>query len=147
MTVLSLGAALALAATCQNVVDPQMIVGIAQYESGLNPGAISKNQDGSRDFGLMQINERNLAWLGLSAEMAMDPCQSIAAAGRLLASYSRYNTGTPAAGFSNSYVANVISSVRKVKAAMANPGRSTSAPIRFAPLDDEPADATDIYGD
>lgn len=118
MAALTIAAAMILAATCQNVVDPHTIVGIAKRESGLDPAAVSApNRDGSRDYGLMQINDRNFAWLGLTANGALDPCRSIAAAARLLASLSRYNTGNPTTGFANGYVSSVTHAIRAVKAA------------------------------
>lgn len=78
------------------------------------------------DLGLGQINVRNLPWLGLSIEDAFDPCRNLEAAGRVLAlgyrrgvaeagpgqralriAFSVYNTGHPAHGFANGYVARV----------------------------------------
>ncbi|PIV87852.1 MAG: hypothetical protein COW48_09240 [Hydrogenophilales bacterium CG17_big_fil_post_rev_8_21_14_2_50_63_12] len=37
-------------------VSPQLLYAIARTESGLNPQAIGRNRNGSRDIGLMQIN-------------------------------------------------------------------------------------------
>ncbi len=145
MTALTLSAALMLASTCQNVLDPQVIVGIAQHESGLNPGAVNTNKDGSRDLGLMQISEKNFAWLGLTAETAMDPCQSIAAAAKLMASYSRYNTGNSTSGVTNGYVANVTNSVRAVKGmtVAASPTPQPRPPPLRHGIFDQPADDQD----
>lgn len=105
MSALSLAVVLQLAYTCQSAVSPGTIARIAQVESGFNPTAVHQNTDGSRDRGLMQINERNDAWLGLHDPF--DPCQSIHAAGRLLASFSRYNTGSPTKGVANGYATRV----------------------------------------
>ena len=77
----------------------------------------------SVDLGLMQVNSRNLASLGLTIEQVMDPCTNIRAgatiltanyvraaqqmgAGQpaLLAALSAYNTGDFARGFANGYV-------------------------------------------
>lgn len=48
-------------------VDPLLLRAIARVESGMKPGAIGKNMSGkkllSRDFGLMQINERHIPQL------------------------------------------------------------------------------------
>jgi soluble lytic murein transglycosylase-like protein len=48
-------------------VDPLLLRAIARVESGMKPGAIGKNMAGkkllSRDFGLMQINERQIPQL------------------------------------------------------------------------------------
>jgi type IV secretion system protein VirB1 len=98
-------AVISLAIVCAPGLDPVMIAGIARHESGLDPLRLSQpNPNGSRDYGLMHINERNFRWLGLTEQTALDPCQSIAAAAHLLTSYSRYNTGSPTAGLRNGYV-------------------------------------------
>jgi type IV secretion system protein VirB1 len=96
MTVLTVAAVLALAGSCQSAVAPTTILKLAQHESRLDPRAVNRNQDGTLDKGLMQINERNFLFLALTDPF--DPCQSIAAAARLLASFSRYNTGSPTKG-------------------------------------------------
>lgn len=100
-TLLTAAAVLALAAQCQRTYAPKTILAYAQGES-LVPGglldasAISKpNRDGSRDYGLMQINSGNFAWLGLTPATAMDPCRSIAAAETVLRTASGYNSGSP----------------------------------------------------
>lgn len=100
---------LALADRCAPGVAPGTLLPIAYVESRLNPAAVNINKDGSRDIGLMQINERNFGWLGLTHQTALDPCESIRAASNLLKSYSRYNTGNPEKGFVNGYVNRVIS--------------------------------------
>ena len=93
---LTVAAVLGLAATCQSVVSPQTILKIASHEFGLYPDRIHMNSDGSFDAGIMQINSKNWSWLGLqSMADALDPCKSIAAGAALLASYSRYNSGSP----------------------------------------------------
>lgn len=126
MSALPLATVLALAASCQSVVAPSTIAGIAQHESDLDPRAVNHNADGSTDLGLMQVNSKNLAWLGLTNPF--DPCQSIAAAARLLANFSRYNTGSPTAG---------LSYALKVKAAIgavsATPGATPSVPASRSP--------------
>ena len=58
----------------------------------------------------MQINSRNFEWLGLSLQDAFDPCASVRAGATVLTQLSRYNTGSPRAGFSNGYVARVLAS-------------------------------------
>ena len=88
----------------------------------------------SVDLGLMQVNSANLAPLGLSLADAFDPCRSLAAGARLLAegyaaarangeadpqhalrtALSRYNTGDPARGFANGYVAKVQAAAEQV---------------------------------
>ena len=72
----------------------------------------------------MQINRGNFAWLGLTVDAAFDPCRSIAAGAAVLTQISRYNTGSPTAGFRNGYVARVLAADQKVK------GEAETAPAR-----------------
>ena len=119
-------AVISLAIACAPGLDPTMIVGISKHESGLDPMRISPpNPNGSRDYGLMQINDRNFRWLGLTEQTALDPCQSIAAAARLLMSFSRYNTGSPTSGLRNGYVEAVLAQTDRIK-------RQTAAPVAEA---------------
>lgn len=77
------------------------------------------------DAGIAQINVRNFAWLGLTAETVFDPCINLQAAQRvLLDCYERapsrdeqtrirqmlscYNTGNHRDGFRNGYVSGVV---------------------------------------
>ncbi|APA90303.2 lytic transglycosylase domain-containing protein (plasmid) [Paraburkholderia sprentiae WSM5005] len=79
------------------------------------------------DMGLTQLNNRNLAGLGLSVEQALDPCTNLWAGSTilsnfyanaskqyrdqqsaLLAAISAYNTGDFERGFNNGYVKTVI---------------------------------------
>lgn len=109
MTALTEAAFLALALQCAPGVAPSTLLALAKQESGLNTEAINRsNRNGTADYGLMQINSANFSWLGLTPETALDPCQSLRAARDLLQSYSRYNTGSPTAGFANGYVQNVL---------------------------------------
>lgn len=98
MTILAAATVLALAGSCQNIVAPVTIQKVAYHESGFNTAAMNKNRDGSFDVGLMQINTRNFSWLGLTMASAQDPCTSIAAGAAVLATFSRYNTGSPTRG-------------------------------------------------
>ena len=135
MTALSVGAALALAAACQNVVAPITMVGIARHESGLEQFAIHDNEDNrtyapatkseaarlahqlmgaghrSLDLGLTQINTANNSWLGLTTETALDPCKNIAAGAQVLTAYSLYNTGSETKGIANGYALKVNAAV------------------------------------
>ncbi len=69
-------------------VSPELLYAIARTESGLNPQAIGRNRNGSRDIGLMQINS---AWLpalaahGISERDLFDPCTSIQVGAWILA--------------------------------------------------------------
>lgn len=62
-------------------VEVRLLKSIAQVESGMNPSVVGKNNNGSRDFGLMQINSTHLNWLskhGISESMLLkDPCVSV----------------------------------------------------------------------
>ena len=83
-TLLTAAVVLGLAGQCQHSFPPEMILAIARNESmvapdQLNPAAVNINHDGSRDLGLMQINTKNLGWLGLTETAVMDPCISIGA--------------------------------------------------------------------
>jgi hypothetical protein len=80
---------------CTNPDYSHLIVSIAQQESGLNPAIVRQNRNGTRDFGLMQVNESNFGLLHLTPATALDPCQSIRAAGDLITILSRYNSGSP----------------------------------------------------
>lgn len=143
MTALAITAALAIASHCAPAVDPQMLVGIARQESGLETMTLHDNVSGrvlhgagvidaarrliaaghSVDLGAWQINSRNLALLGLGIADAFEPCKSAAAAARLVELFSRYNTGSPSRGIANGYAPAVVASIRAVKAA------STALPL------------------
>jgi soluble lytic murein transglycosylase-like protein len=110
-----------LASTCQSSIDPRILVGIARHESGLVTDVVHLNRDGSRDYGLMQINERNFGLLGLTPGTALDPCRSIAAAARLLTLFSRYNTGSSSRGIENGYALAVAAAIPSSRSAPAAP--------------------------
>ena len=128
MSVLTIQAALALSLQCAPSVDPHMIVAIGQHESGLDPLTIHDNTTGlvlhgegvantarqliaaghSVDLGMMQINSMNLGLLGLSVSDAFTACRSVEAAAKLLALFSRYNTGSLQRGIANGYATKVL---------------------------------------
>ena len=70
-------------------IDPYLLFSIAQVESGLNPYAIGRNDDGSRDVGLMQINSSHfpeLARKGIDEyRLLTQPCTSIMVGASILA--------------------------------------------------------------
>ena len=131
MSALTIQAALALSLQCAPSVDPHMIVAIGQHESGLDPLTIHDNTTGlvlhgegaastarqliaaghSVDLGLMQINSMNLGLLGLSVSDAFTACRSVEAAAKLLALFSRYNTGSPQRGIANGYATKVMAAM------------------------------------
>ena len=136
---------------CAPEVGPTTIAAIIRTESQGNPLAIGLNGENrlarqprdlaeavrwarwfvargySVDIGLMQINAKNLARLGISIERAFDPCVNIRAGSLVLrefyqkarnahggtemalhAALSAYNTGSLTKGFSNGYVKKVV---------------------------------------
>jgi hypothetical protein len=135
MTALTIQAALSIALACAPSVDPRMIVAIGQRESGLDPLTIHDNTTGkvqhgdgavlaasqliaaghSVDVGLMQINSQNLSLLGLGLHDAFEACQSIEAAAKLLALFSKYNTGSPTSGIANGYATRVMAAMDEVR--------------------------------
>lgn len=171
MTTLTTAAVLSLVMQCSPGLDPKLLTGFAQQESGYDPLALHINQmppgwlqpransaadaaqiaarfisDGrSVDLGMMQINSKNLGLLGLGLAEAFDPCRSIAAAGKLIALMSRYNTGSPTAGVQNGYASSVTGRIHALKVAAEAPDRIPQAsPPHPAPpeevvLDDRPA--------
>lgn len=133
---------------CAPNVAPITLQAIVQVESGGNPMALNINgvrvqppsprnaseaaqvaksyitRGYSVDIGLMQVNSRNLAALGITVEQVLDPCTNIRAAATILtadyaqaartrgdgqsalqAALSDYNTGDFYRGFANGYVA------------------------------------------
>lgn len=68
------------------LADADFLHALAWEESGLQPAVVSKpNTNGTRDYGLMQINESNFGRLGLTPQTALDPATSVRAAAKLLA--------------------------------------------------------------
>lgn len=145
---LSEAALAALIATCAPSVHLTTMAAVVRVESSGDPFALNVNKarrqpppassaaEAARvarwyiskgysvDLGLGQVNNRNLGWLGLSIEEALDPCTNLAAGARILtdayrrvsqgqpdaqaalkAALSAYNTGSPVKGFLNGYVA------------------------------------------
>jgi len=61
-------------------VSSALLYAIARTESGLNPHAIGRNRNGSRDIGLMQINSTwlpKLATHGIHERDLFEPCTNI----------------------------------------------------------------------
>lgn len=90
-------------------VSPNLLRAIARQESNFKPLAVNVNTNGTRDVGLMQINEKMAAALDVDPKALLNPHTSIETAARLLNrmraelgnrySYpniiSSYNVGTP----------------------------------------------------
>lgn len=93
-------------------VSPSLLKAIARHESGFNPKAISgTNKNGTRDYGLMQINERTARAFGVSdVTSLLDPTVNAHLGARLLSALpgelgaisstqtviAAYNAGSPA---------------------------------------------------
>ncbi|OPY69951.1 MAG: murein transglycosylase C [Syntrophorhabdaceae bacterium PtaU1.Bin034] len=59
-------------------VSPQLLWAIAQTESEFNPTAVSHNENGSVDYGLMQVNSYWYGKLGHERWMRLgDPCYNV----------------------------------------------------------------------
>ena len=106
-------------------VNPKLLYAIAVVESGLNPRAVNVNKDGSKDFGMFQINQWNLRKLGFTKKTAFDPCKSAYIAGYVLKqcvnrygytwkAIDCYNKGGRAKGLSR-YVRKVLEVYRRLK--------------------------------
>ncbi len=163
--ILELAAFLGLAATCAPGVAPETLAAVARAESGFDTLAINVNGPGggrvrpasageavararalmaagrSVDLGLMQVNSRNLDWLGLSIEDAFDPCRSVAAGARVLTAFSGYNTGSPRRGFANGYVARVLAADAANDGAPARPAPAPPAGVPAPP----PPESWDVW--
>lgn len=92
-----------LVAGCGLVLPPGITVdrvrAYAQVESRLNPAAVSPpNRNGSRDYGLMQVNQIHFGRFGVDARTVMEPCINLRIGVTILAEADRaaacaYNTG------------------------------------------------------
>lgn len=133
-----------LAAQCAPQIASETLLAVAKTESAFDPLAIHDNTDKrsyepqdtaeaisiarrlfdarhSFDAGLMQINSRNFAILGVTLESAFDPCKSLNAAATLLSAFSRYNTGSPSRGYKNGYVRRVMTAAAEQNSPGAQP--------------------------
>lgn len=121
-------------------VNSALLHAIAHTESGLNPQAISRNRNGSRDIGLMQINSSWLPILashGIAERDLFDPCTNIQVGAWILAqnfqrlgsnwnAVGAYNARSPA--LKRAYAWKVY---RNLQAAITNYNESTTldAPV------------------
>jgi soluble lytic murein transglycosylase-like protein len=84
-------------AAIRHQVNPHLLLAIAEVESGLRPGAIGRNTNGSIDIGLMQINSLWLPELqrhGIAARDLLDPCVSVHVGAWVLAQKMRRHGNT-----------------------------------------------------
>jgi type IV secretion system protein VirB1 len=170
MSALALAAVLSLAGQCAPGLDANLIAGIARHESGFNPVILHDNttsrsytpatvpeavalaatlihvQGHSVDLGLMQINSRNLDYLGLREADAFDACHSITAAATLFRAISYYNTGSPTRGFVNGYTPSTIASIQQVKATLGTTSISEIAPTSQSAPPSCAAPSWDVWG-
>ena len=122
-------------------VSPELLYAIARTESGLDPQAIGRNHNGSRDIGLMQINSVWLARLsahGIAERDLFDPCTSIHVGAWILAGNVRrlgytweavgaYNAARPS--LRRAYAKRVYRQVAAARAPL-QPGPPTGASAR-----------------
>jgi type IV secretion system protein VirB1 len=181
--ILSLAVFAQLAASCAPMVHVDTLAAIARTESGFHSGAINDSavkrsylartkeeaialatelvsvKNRMVDLGLMQVNSKNLAALGMTVADAFDPCKNINAGARvllaaftppaarqdaqpaLLKAISRYNTGDPGRGFTNGYVSKVIASAEKVVPAIRLGNATQKVQEKAGPLPPMPAPA------
>lgn len=93
------------------LIPPLLLTAIARVESGFRADAVSPpNRNGTRDLGLMQINEATARAMGREHARLLEPDYSIETAARLLVALRRelgdlwstwtwiaaYNAGSPA---------------------------------------------------
>lgn len=87
------------ALSLQPGITPDRLAAYATVESGRNTEVISRpNTDGSRDYGLMQINSQWFGKFGVNAATIMEPCTNLRIGAIILADADRqaaciYNTG------------------------------------------------------
>ncbi|RMH00507.1 MAG: lytic transglycosylase [Aquificota bacterium] len=107
-------------------VDPYLLVAIAKVESNFNPRAVNTNKNGTRDYGIMQINSYWVERYKLPLEWVFEPCYNIHMGAmvlkRCMYAYPQslalavdcYNKGAKAKGH-GAYVEKVYKSYRKIK--------------------------------
>lgn len=98
-------------------IETRLLQSIAQVESGMNPKALGKNNNGTKDYGLMQINSSHLKHLkdrGISASMLrQDPCISILVGAFILKDMVKiYGYGWEAVGAYNAGLSKYRGSMR-----------------------------------
>lgn len=65
-------------------VPSSLLRAIARIESSFNPGAVGQNRNGTRDYGVMQINERTFERFKVPSDKWLDPQTGIDTAARYL---------------------------------------------------------------
>ena len=71
-------------------LDYSIVLALIWRESGFNPHAIGYNSNGTRDHGIMQINDVNINWLSreLGLNNLMDPKENITAGTEMLSRFT-----------------------------------------------------------
>ncbi|EIH5967923.1 protein IpgF [Shigella flexneri] len=87
-------------------IPSSLLKAIAEKESGFNKSAVNVNNNGSKDYGIMQINDfhsKRLREMGYSEEMLIShPCLSVHYAAKLLNEFMMmYGRGWEAVGAYN----------------------------------------------
>jgi soluble lytic murein transglycosylase-like protein len=93
-------------------IDPLLLHAIAQVESGHRSEVVHINRDGSKDYGIMQVNEANLT-AEQRARVISDPCFGVEKGAEILAGMiSRFGYTWAAVGGYNAGVSNKRHSAR-----------------------------------
>ena len=76
---------------------PSVAIAVVQQESSWNPNAVGPvNKNGTRDYGLFQLNTATLQQNGISTAQALDPATNIDIGVQMLANYySQYGGDLP----------------------------------------------------
>lgn len=111
-------------------VTPELLSAYAEVESGRRDVVGTPNRNGTRDHGLMQINQVHFRRLGVDGRTVREPCTNIGIAARIirenLTAACLYNTGRPACA--NGYDAKVVRAHARLLAAARAPGQAGGAP-------------------
>lgn len=79
-------------------IDPLLLHAIGEQETGLRANVVSRNNDGSYDIGLMQINSTHLPRLARQgihkAQLLQDTCLSVMVGASILADFIKQLGGT-----------------------------------------------------
>jgi hypothetical protein len=139
MTTLAPQIALGIALKCLPPALAPIAAGIALHENPkLDPKAIHHNVNGTRDYGLAQVNSANFAWLAASLRTPvnertiLDPCLNLQAGMRVL--FARYN-GNPPDAMKAAYAADIVAKI---------PADASLPPAKQGDADESPPPAWDL---
>jgi len=110
-------------------ISPRLLKAIARVESGLDPGAINQNRDGSYDCGLMQVNSRWQEKLRGNWQYLSEPCYNVMVGSWILRqcidrygytwdAVACYHTGKGISELNRAKKERAITYVRKVREAL-----------------------------